>query len=380
MIILTTLITPLIITKILNFYNKKIIKTKITNTHNKPSTKNQTIIINTTQTSKTQPNNIPLYNIQYHPNHNTLITNYNLPSFLKKTINYLFQKLNKLLIKKNSNQSNKPLHNTITSSIHLPQHPILKTTKKHNNSPLQNSHNTTKNSTKTFTLKKFQQHIIYNNIYTHTFLPKSLTQSLQKNNKKLYKFYTNTYTINFKQLTISNFIINYTIHLLNKILKTINPYHNLKYISYSPTKNIQKKTKINTTNQNNISFLFQYSNIILSSTINNKTNSNIPSKKLIIITINNKNHKIPSKLLKTYKNKKYISPQKFLNTTYKLTKITLQKLYKKNKPIINHLPFKIQKTSSPKLYLSLNTKNIINFHYSNIKIQLIPSLLLNTNK
>lgn len=380
LVVLTTLVTPLIIAKILDFCDRKVVKTEIADTHNEPSTEDQTVIVGTAQTSETQPGNVPLYNVQYHPSHNTLVTGCDLPSFLKRTVDCLFQELDKLLIEKNSGQSDGPLHSTVTSSVRLPRRPVLRTTGRRSSSPLRSSRDTAEDSTETFALREFQQHVIYNNVCAHTLLPESLAQSLQGDNKRLYEFCTSTCTVNFEQLTVSNFIVNYTVHLLDKVLKTMSPYHGLRYVSCSPTGSVRKGTKVGTANQSDVSFLFQCSDIVLSSAIDNRTNSDIPPGKLVIIAVDKENHEVPSKLLKTYKDKKCISPQEFLNAACELTEIALQKLYKEGRPMIDRLPFRIQRASSPGLYLSLDTRNVVGFHCSDIRVQLIPSLLLSTNK
>lgn len=380
LVVLTTLVTPLIIANVLDFCDKKDIKTEEAETHDEPFTEDQIILAGTAQTSKTQPGNIPLYNVQYHSSHNALGTGCDLPSFLKRTVDCLFQELDKLLIEKNPGQSDGPLHSTVTSSVRLPRRPVLRTTGRRSSSPLRSSRDTGENSTETFALREFQQHIIYNNVCTNMFLPESLAQSLQGNNRRLYEFCTSTCAVNFEQLTVSNFIVNYTVHLLDKVLKTMSPYHGLRYVSCFPTGSVRKGTKVGTANQSDVSFLFQCSDIVLLSAIDHKMNSDVPPGKIVLLAVDNENHEVPSKLLKIYEDKKCISPQEFLNAACELTEIALQKLYKEGRPMIDRLPFRIQRASSPGLYLSLDTRNVVGFHCSDIRVQLIPSLLMSTNK
>lgn len=380
LVVLLTLVIPLLIAKVLDLFDRKVIKTENVNVQNESFTEDQTILASSAQKSEPQAENIPLCNIQYRPSQSNLVTGCDLPSFLKRTVDCLFQELDKLLIEKSAGQSDGPLHSTVTSSVRLPRRPVLRTTGRRSSSPLRSSRDTSEDSTETFALREFQQQIIYNNVCTHMFLPESLTQSLQADNRRLYEFCTNTCAVNFEQLTVSNFIVNYTVHLLDKVLKTMSPYHGLRYVSCSPTGSVRKGTKVSTANQSDVSFVFQCSDIVLSSAIDHKINSDIPPGKLVLIAVDNEGHEVPSKLLKTYEDKKCISPQEFLNAACELTEIALQKLYKEGRPMIDRLPFRIQRASTPGLYLSLDTRNVVGFHCSDIRVQLIPSLLLSTNK
>jgi hypothetical protein len=141
-----------------------------------------------------------------------------------------------------------------------------------------------------------------------------------------------------------------------------------------------KGTKVGAANQYDFSFVFQCTEFELSSAVDHGINSQIPPGKLVLMVVENESHDIPSRLLKSFQEKICISPQEFLNSVCEVIDIALQRLYKEGRPVIDRLPFRIQRATSPGIQLSIDTRNVVGFHNNEIRVQLIPSLLLSCNK
>lgn len=382
-IIFVTVVVPLLVAKFLDFCEGKQLQSapdeSSTNDESEDPRENQNTI---TAVGKPAPKEtIPLYSISFYAGR-TFNPSCDVPSFLKRTIDCLFQELDKHLIDKTPPPHDGPLHSTVTSSVRLPRRPILRATGRRSSSPsLPSQDPRGDDPTETIAFREFQKDIVYNNTYTHLInVPDSVQQSLNGKNKRLMDFFINSCLVNFEELCVSNFIVKYALHLLEKVLRTMSPYHGLRFVQCSPTGSMLKGIKVSAANQFDFSFVFQCTEFELSSAIDHGINPEIPPGKLVLNVVENEDHEVPSRLLKQFQEKKCISPQEFLNSVCELTDIALQKLYKEGRPVIDRLPFRIQRATSPGLQLSLDTRNVVGFHNPDIRIQLIPSLLLSCNK
>ncbi|XP_061172243.1 uncharacterized protein LOC133181700 [Saccostrea echinata] len=383
-VIFITLVVPLTFVKIFDFFEKKsgkFLPEQITNTDDTFSEDSDAIENKETAVTKPiQKGLIPLSHIAYHTGY-AFTPSCDLPSFLRRTVDCLFQELDKLLIGRNPTQHEGPLHSTVTSSVRLPRRPVPRATGRQNSSPSLSSQNN-EDDTEAVAYREFLKDIVYNSICTQMIdLPDSVRQSLLGNSKKWMDFYLNRCMVSFEEVCVSNLIVKYTIHLLDKILKTMKPYNGIRYIHCCPTGSMLKGTKVGAANQSDYFFVFQCTQFGLSSAVDHSVNSDIPPGKLVLIVAESgDNEDDPSKLLKQFQSRNCISPQEFLNSVCELTDIAVQKLYKEGRPMIDRLPFRIQRITSPGLNLSLDTRNVMGFRNPDIRIQLIPSLLLSSNK
>ena len=385
-VVLVTMGIPLLLLKVMDFCERKTLKTEMGETASESSLVEEPDSHPTVDTALqtkhpgTRAGVIPLHHIKYHARLNNYVSSCELHSFLKRTVDCLFQELDKLLIAKNKNPNDEPLHSTVTSSVRLPRRAMPRAPGRQRSSPSLNSQDPADDSSEILALREFQQKIIYNNVCTHTLLSESLAQSLHGSNRKLLEFCNEVCVVNFEQLLVSNFIVNYTMLLLDKVLKTMSSYHGLRYVSSSLAGSMRKGMKVGFANQSDYSMVFQCTDVELSAAVDHRGHRDIPPGKLVLIALDREAHNVPSKLLKTYEEQTCISPQEFLNAASELIEIAIQKLYKEGRPMVDRLPYRIQRASSPGLQLSLDTRNVVGFHSSDIRVQLIPSLLLSTNK
>ncbi|XP_062588120.1 uncharacterized protein LOC134249781 [Saccostrea cucullata] len=386
-VIFFTLVLPLTFVKILDFFDKKswrLLTEQITRPSKDDDSISEDLDANEyNETAATKPTSrefIPLSHTASYSG-NTFTPSCDLPSFLRRTVDCLFQELDKLLIGRNPPQQEGPLHSTVTSSVRLPRRALPRASGRQNSSPTLSSQNN-EDDTEALAYREFLHNIVYNGTCTQMIdIPESVQRPLQGKGRKLMDFYLNCCMVSFEEVCVSNLIVKYTIHLIDKVLKTMKPYNGIRYIQCCPTGSMLKGTKVGAANQSDYFFVFQCTEFGLSSFIDHSINSDIPPGKLVLIVAESENtEEDPSKLLKPFQNRRCISPQEFLNSVCELTDIALQKLYKEGRPMIDRLPFRIQRTTSPGLNLSLDTRNVIGFHNPDIRIQLIPSLLLSSNK
>ena len=184
-VVLVTMGIPLLLLKVMDFCERKTLKTEMGETASESSLVEEPdshpTVDTVLQTKHPAPRAgvIPLHHIKYHAGLNNYVSSCELHSFLKRTVDCLFQELDKLLIAKNKNPNDEPLHSTVTSSVRLPRRAMPRAPGRQRSSPSLNSQDPADDSSEILALREFQQKIIYNNVCTHTLLSESLASREQ---------------------------------------------------------------------------------------------------------------------------------------------------------------------------------------------------------
>ena len=290
--------------------------------------------------------------------------------FLKHTTNVLFVEMDKFLVNRRE-QSNTPLQ-SIVSSPRSSRRQMLRTTGRLNSSPSMDVEETEQDPMETAAWLEFQQKIISCGQFVCTI--QSCDDVYEKASGDLSKLlcFFQQKSPSFKQTSVANMIVNYTLLLLEKSFHKVNFSSGLRFLHFVPTGSNVTGTKSYEPNQFDVHFVLHCTDFSPSIVMDKTVLDDIPTGKIYLCS----NHEQSHRLLKKTGNLTCMSCQEFLTAASEFMDAAIQKLYSETRSVIDRLPFRIQRAATPGIVLSLDTRSVFSFGMSKIRIHMIPSIPL----
>ncbi|XP_033750327.1 LOW QUALITY PROTEIN: uncharacterized protein LOC117334679 [Pecten maximus] len=311
-------------------------------------------------------------------------TDSDLSWFLKNSVDYVFSELDKYLLDRaslNSPTSNGPstsLADSMTSPRLTTRRVVPRLVKGRGSSPLLSQHDRIDEPSERRAWQEFQQKVIplgkypyHNDTYRNT---DKIPDAKVRN---LIQFYNAQCIVRFEQWNGACLLANYTLVLLEKAMKTLNiDSSGLSFNRLEMTGSIMKGLKSSTAGQFDVLMIFQGSGFKVSRALDQISSTGIPPGKLVLTAEETRDQ--PNDCLKTSNidNSNYlcVSSEALVGVTESMLDRGIQKLYTETRSLIDRLPFRIQRSATASLTLSLDTRNVVGLNLPEIKIHIIPAI------
>lgn len=299
--------------------------------------------------------------------------------FLKNTIDFFFIELDKFLICQTI-PSNIPVlrRNNNASSPRLDATRHIRRARS-GSSPALNGTGDHDDGERKKSIKEFQE-VVHKSMNPYFCdVDEGMIHNYGGHIKTLLQFYIENCSIQYDQWYVASLVVGYSLVLLQKELEVIGSMHGLRFVKFSSTGSMRKGLKIHPVNQFDVHMVIQGVDFNPCMFIDQNQCNNIQPGKLILCAKQTQTARAPwiSKCLKSFSLNGSrlccISSQEVLSVTEEFVDRALQRLYTETRSLIDRLPFRIQRSATPDLTLSVDTKNLIGLNLPEIKVRLIPS-------
>ena len=210
---------------------------------------------------------------------------------------------------------------------------------------------------------------------------------LDRSGLRLLHYFHRVCPINSDQWAASILLTNFTLFLLNKELDGLNSKIGYKCTVFKATGSATNGTKICKPNQFDVFMEMQPPNDVVPTTVIEKSKSESipPGRFLLACQLRERSVHVSSTMVsKTMKKIELegvlpqlcLSSKEMARSAEELIESCLQTLYSKHRSLVDRLPFQIKRAVVPNLVLSLDTKNLVGIGIPEIKINLIPVIIL----
>ncbi|OWF49347.1 uncharacterized protein LOC110451947 [Mizuhopecten yessoensis] len=306
--------------------------------------------------------------------------------FLKNSVDYVFSELDKYLLDRaslNSPTSNGPstsLADHMTSPRLTTRRVVPRSRQGRGSSPQLTQHDRVDEPSERRAWQEFQQKVIplgkfpyHNDAYRNT---DKIADTKVRN---LIQFYNAQCVVRFEQWNGACLIANYTLILLEKAMKTLNiDASGMSFNRLEMTGSIMKGLKSSTAGQFDVLMIFQGCGFKVAQALDQISSTNIPPGKLVLTAEQTRDQ--PNECLKNCNldndNFLCVSSEELVSVTESMLDKGIQKIYTETRSLIDRLPFRIQRSATASLTLSLDTRNVVGLNLPEIKLQIIPAIPL----
>ena len=204
---------------------------------------------------------------------------------------------------------------------------------------------------------------------------------LSPNNQELLHYFQRVCPLSSDIWNSSTMITNYALLLLESEFKQISNLDSYRFIELLPSGSAKQGTKVGKANQFDVLMVLQPP-VLPCEVINTDKQDRIPPGN-VLICVKTDSATSPMKQGSIGKLEMldttmpyFLSASEFYNTAEQNIYSCLQNLYTRNRAQIDRLPFKISRTASSGLSLTLDTKNIVGLGIPEIKVVFHPVLCL----
>lgn len=315
-------------------------------------------------------------------------------TFLRHTTDYLFSMMDKLLLEnRRSPQRSSPTRSftdlgigpTYNAMSSMPRRPLRRTQlRSRGSSPhLNEQDDQSSDPLEKRAWEEFIQKIVMNNNIPFDFdvdLNMSITGSAQS--RKLLQFFINQGSMKIEQLQVSNLIVNYCLYLLSKEIEANSSLREIQFENFSLIGSMKKGVKVSTANQFDFRMKFHGTNFYVYEIFDQQKSEDIPPGKIFLRAKATQACSEPRCLkLVQINQQKYtcLSSKSVHYLAEEMIDRALQNLYTGTKSLIDRLPFRMQRSATGNLVLSIDTRNVIGLGLQEIKVRIIPAIFLPIN-
>ena len=312
-------------------------------------------------------------------------------TFLQKTIDILYRKLDDALLERRSISPDTPGGTIVSNSDHvtLPRvtsrdTPSRRSWNRHRRSTSPGLPTVTQNEVNGVSAWQQFQCSLHDRTQPKYFsdVNKSVMKIEDRNVRYLLQFYKTNCALRYERWSSTCLIIDYVMFVLEKTCKSLHCSGNfISFQTFRMTGSVIKGLMSTSTDVVDYHMVFSPSNIEIDQICYEAQYSQIPPGKLILKTsLGKTNTKEKSSFLKEIRldgEQCYVcSHQGVKEVAEKLIETAIQKLYTETRSLVDRLPFRIQRVNSASLVVSIDTRNTIGMHLPEIRINLMPSLAL----
>lgn len=306
--------------------------------------------------------------------------------FLKNSVDYVFSELDKYLLDRaslNSPTSNGPstsLADSMTSPRLSTRRMVPRSRQGRGSSPLLSPHDRVDEPSERRAWQEFQQKVIpLGKFPYHSEAYRNTDKIPDAKVRNLVQFYNAQCIVRFEQWNGACLITNYTLALLEKAMKTLNiDASGFNFNRLEMTGSIMKGLKSSTAGQFDVLMVFHGSGFKISHAFDQISYNGIPPGKLVLMAEETRDQS--NDCLKNFKidnaNCLCVSSEAVAGLAESMLDRGIQKIYTETRSLIDRLPFRIQRSATSSLTLSLDTRNVVGLNLPEIKIQIIPAIPL----
>ncbi|KAK3098866.1 hypothetical protein FSP39_023834 [Pinctada imbricata] len=292
-------------------------------------------------------------------------------SFVRHTADMLAVQMDKFLVDRHVRAST-PLQNVV-SSPRISRRQMLRTTGRLNNAQNSEMEEADDDPMERVAWQEFHQKIVYGGRFVFNSLNyDDIIDKSSGPSKTLLDFYRNHCCLDFSKATVANLIVNYSLLMLEKSLMIVDQISGVRFLDFVPTGSCSLGTKCMTPNQYDVLFLLQCTDLQITHVLDRINLSDTPHGKLFLCSEQKSSHR----LLKKKGEHTCLSCLEFSAVARELTDMALQKLNSEARSVIDRLPFRLQRTTSSGIVLTIDTRSVFGFGQSEISIRLIPCIPL----
>ncbi|XP_060074050.1 uncharacterized protein LOC132553786 [Ylistrum balloti] len=306
--------------------------------------------------------------------------------FLKNSVDYVFSELDKYLLDRaslNSPTSNGPstsLPENMTSPRLSTRRVVPRSRQGRGSSPLLTNHDRVDEPSERRAWQEFQQKVIpLGKFPYHNVAYRNTDKIADVKVRNLIQFYNAQCIVRFEQWNGACLIANYTLVLLEKAMKTLNIDTNgVSFNRLEMTGSIMKGLKSSTAGQFDVLMIFQGCGFKVTHALDQISNTGIPPGKLVLTAEQTRGQQNECLKNCNLDNSNFlcVSSEALTSVTESMLERGIQKLYTETRSLIDRLPFRIQRSATASLTLSLDTRNVVGLNLPEIKIQIIPAIPL----
>lgn len=306
--------------------------------------------------------------------------------FLKNSVDYVFSELDKYVLDRATPTS--PTGNGPGSSIAeygtsprmIPRRVTPRSRQGSGSSPMLSPNDRADEPTERRVWQEFQQKVIpLGKFPYHNEAYKNTDKIVNDKVRNLIQFYNAQCIVRFEQWNGACLVANYALCLMEKAMQSLNTdTSTVIFDRFEMTGSIMKGLKSSTAGQFDVHMVFQGSGFKISHTLDQTSSERIPPGKLLLKA--EQVHGRPNECLKTihFDNDNFlcVSSAEIATFSESLLDNGIQKMYTETRSLIDRLPFRIQRSATSPLTLSLDTRNVVGLNLPEIKIQVVPAFPL----